>query len=375
MTTMPSSLGVVGYWLFGRTEHRVRAREHLSVVASLGRIPLGSADLRRRLEIAAWRRDEGGARFGSLFIYSPLAFVVWLPLIGVIIFGGARLATFLTALMFTFCTMVLWRTLLHRVLFARMLVPLVALVAAFGWWAAYNSESGLVISPAIARFSALLLVFGSLPGVIWFYRRWRRAAREQAHAYDALAIAAVHVVDAIHGERLLWRHSRKVRRWCEKLENLAVEATACLALKERVDPLDTGLRRELRDEALRVAEAIRLHKRALVTASCVEDVERVIESLIYGIDALVCDDRAALLVNAPDLPSRTSRLRAMVTRLIPGAVLIGIAAALPLIPGIPPTAETSARWVLLLVGASSILSSSPDTAGHVRDVLGKLLLR
>ncbi|NEC21839.1 hypothetical protein [Streptomyces parvus] len=377
MTTAPSRVGLMMHWLFGRGEHRWRANDELEISAALRRIPLDAAsDLRQRVEIAARRRDEGAARFLALFIYSPLGLVVWLPLVGVITFGGTRLISVFTAAMFTACTVGLWRTLLYRVLLARLVMPLVALITAYAWWVVYRMDSGAAgfsgFSPAVARFSVVVLIFGSLPGLFWFYRKWRRSVRAQAHAYDVLAVAVLHVADRIHEERHLWRRDAKVRRWCESLESLAVEAARCLTLRERVDPADTGLRSELRDEALRVAEAIRLHKRALVTAVSAEDVERVVAALINGLDALVREDRAALLANAPDVPSRASRLRAAGARLLPGVVLIGVAWALPLIPGIPPTAESSARWMLLVVGVTSILSS-PDAAGHVRDVLGKAL--
>lgn len=234
-------------------------------------------------------------------------------------------------------------------------------------------DPGLAISPSIALFSVLVLTLGSLPATIWLYRKWRRSARQQSHAYDALAMTVIHVVDVIHGERHRWHHGKHVRRWCELLENFAVEVTIYLSLKDRVDPADTGLRRQLREEAMRVAEAIRSHKRVLVTASCIEDVERVTNSLVCGIDALVREDQAALLANAPDLPSRVNRLRAMIARILPGAVVIGIAVVLPLVPGIPPAAENSARWMLALVRISMILSSSPEAVGTVRDVLGKAL--
>ncbi|MFJ6011403.1 hypothetical protein [Streptomyces sp. NPDC092952] len=374
MTTAPSRVGVVMHWLFGRGEHRWRVADELQISAALGRIPLDAGSgLRRRVEAAGRRRDEGGARFLALFIYSPLGFVVWLPLIGMITFGSTRLISVFTALIFTTCTVGLWRTLLYRVLLARMMVPLVALISAYTWWVVYSMDSGMAgLSPPVARFSILVLIFGSLPGTFWFYRKWRRSVRVEAHAYDVLAIAVLHVADRIYEERNLWRRGAKVRQWCGSLENLAVEAARYLALRERIDPADAGLRSELRDEALRVGESIRLHKRALVTAVSAEDVERVVASLVNGIDALVREDRAALLANAPGLPSRASRLRAAGARVLPGVVLIGIAWALPLIPGISHTAESSARLMLLVLGVTSILSS-PDAAGHVRDVLGKAL--
>ncbi|OCC14068.1 hypothetical protein A3Q37_00341 [Streptomyces sp. PTY087I2] len=373
MTTVTSGWGRVGHWLFGRTENRVRARADQSISEALERIPLAGPDLRERLEAAACRRDEGGERFVAMFIYSPLAFVIWIPLAGMAVFGGARLFMIFTAVIFTCFTVMTWRTVLHRLLFARLVFPLTAFLAVLMWGMVYSSEPGLVISSSIALFSMLVLVLGSLPAVIWLYRKWRNSARQQAHAYDALAMAAVHVVDVIHGERHRWHHGKQVRRWCELLENFAVEATVCLSLKDRVDPADTGLRRELREEALRVAEAIRLHKRVLVTANCTEDVDGVVESLVRGIDALVREDRSALLANAPDLPSTANRLRVAGARLLPGAVVIGSAFALPLVPGIPPSVEESARWMLALVGASMILSSSPEAVGTVRDVLGKVL--
>ena len=375
MTTTLSRMSVAGHWLFGRSEHGWRAHDELMVSEALGRIPLDSGSgLRQQVEIAARRRDEGLVRFLALFIYSPLAFTVWLPLAGVIIFGSTRLISVGTALTFTAGTVGVWRTLLHRVLLARLAVPLMASVTVYAWWVAYSIKPEMAgLSPTLAKFSALILVMGSLPGVFWFCRRWRRSVRTEAHAYDVVVVSALHAIDRIHRSRHLWWRSAQVRRWCESLEGLAVEASRYLALRERIDPADVGLRRELREEALRVAEAIRLHKRALVTAACVGDVDRVVVSLIHALDALVREDRAALLANAPDLPTRATRLRAMVARLLPGIVLIGVALALPLIPGIPPAAENSARVMLLVLGASAILSSGPEVAGHLRDVLGRAL--
>ncbi|MFD6530653.1 hypothetical protein [Streptomyces sp. NPDC060184] len=373
MATLSSSWGRVAYALFGRREHHVRARDQSQVVEALERLPLGGSDLRQRLEVAAFRRDQGWAGFADLFVHSPLAGVVWVPLAGMIIFGGPRLSTGFVALILTFFTVGMWRTLLHRLLIARLVGPLMTIFTAFMWWTAVSDRSQSAVSPAVAQSSVGVLVFGSLPAVFWFYRKWRNSVREQAHAYDALAILGVRVADRIHGERHLWHQSGRVRRWCELLENFAVAAAVGLALRDRVDPVDTGLRRQLRDEASRVAEAVRSHKSVLVTANCVEDVERVVESLVSGIDALVREDRAALLVNAPDLPSRTSRLRTMAPRLLPGAVVIGLSFALPLVPGIPPAVESSARWMCVLVGASMILSASPEAQGAVRDVLGKAL--
>ncbi|GGN51632.1 hypothetical protein GCM10012285_41930 [Streptomyces kronopolitis] len=101
----------------------------------------------------------------------------------------------------------------------------------------------------------------------------------------------------------------------------------------------------------------------------------MVRSLIHGVEAIAKYDREALLANAPELPTAAGRVQALVRRLVPGIVLIGLGIVLPLLPILAGHAARAdaVRWTLLVLGATSLLSASPEVSGRVSDVLGKAL--
>uniref|UniRef100_A0AAU2UXF6 Type II secretion system protein GspF domain-containing protein n=1 Tax=Streptomyces sp. NBC_00003 TaxID=2903608 RepID=A0AAU2UXF6_9ACTN len=222
---------------------------------------------------------------------------------------------------------------------------------------------------------AVMLVFVAIPFLFYLSHKYARSARARCHPHDLLLINAVRAAGVISKERDGWRTAPFVRNAHGALEALAVRAQLSLALKGRVDAVDFGLRRELRLEAQRVAASIRSLKPTISTASGPESVDRVLQSLINGIEAIAKIDRQALLDGAPPLPSGVSRLRAAAARMLPGAVLIGASFLVPLIPAISADGHVAStvRWTLLITGVTWIVSASSEATGRVGDVLGKAM--
>jgi hypothetical protein len=175
-------------------------------------------------------------------------------------------------------------------------------------------------------------------------------------------------------------HARTRRRlnyfdshWlCAELERLAYVAERDLTLPFRAP---RRVRRELQEEALRIAAVYRAHQKPLALVRRPQDADPLVASLLSAADALAAGDRAALLANAPDHVTRPNVIRRLVSRVWPAIVLIGSGALLPLIPPVarqPDAVTTSLRTFLIITGVLTLLAGT-DTANRVASPLDKVL--
>ncbi|MFJ5029505.1 hypothetical protein ACIQB5_15575 [Streptomyces sp. NPDC088560] len=332
-------------------------------------------ELRVLVESAAVRHWTWQMRFALHFGLTPMILIATFPASLVWFFGSERARYGIFACAATLVLASIWETALFRTLGARVFFLLPAGLGAYFWVMMVRASSNSGHKSVIALVGMVILVFVSIPVLFYLSRKYARSARVRCHPHDFLLISAVLAAGVVGRGRDKWRSTLFVRNAHGALEALAVRAHLSLALKGRVDVLDFGLRRELRLEAQRVAASIRSLKSTISTASGPESVDRVLESLINGIEAIAKIDRQALLDGAPPLPSGVSRLRAAAARILPGAVLVGAAFLVPLIPAIAANGHVAStvRWTLLVTGVTWIVSASSEATGRVGDVLGKVL--
>ncbi|MFI6055607.1 hypothetical protein ACIBCO_36680 [Streptomyces violascens] len=105
---------------------------------------------------------------------------------------------------------------------------------------------------------------------------------------------------------------------------------------------------------------------AVAVAYDVADVQPVVASLLWSIEALADGDRVSLLANAPDAVPIAGRVRRAIARAWPPTVLIASGIALPLIPAAAnqPEAASSSGWTLVVTGVLT-LAAGQDIAGRV----------
>jgi hypothetical protein len=199
--------------------------------------------------------------------------------------------------------------------------------------------------------------------------RWgsRFLAGRTCKPLDVLALRTLRCAAYIHTTRKEWTSSRRSRIWCKHLEVLARQADATFSLPART-PRGNHLRPSLQADARRLAAVIRDHQRILVTAKGVEDVDRAVNSLINGSEAMLKGNRAALLLRAePDLP-RFDRFKALLSRWVPGVILLTIGTLLPRAPiSIDGVILKNMQWVLILAGIVSLVSSNKEVTSRIND--------
>ncbi|MFF2216455.1 hypothetical protein [Streptomyces antibioticus] len=355
-----------------------RERNIAEVLADFDSLPIQSQsrkdDLRPLIESAARTHWEWRMRFGMYVFLTPLILTVSVPVSVVAVFGDGRLRFGVMACLATLLLLLIWETVLYRVLAARVLFLMVAGLVAFQWVEAVRAPVGSGRNwPAATAFLWLFMV--TLPVLAYVRGKCAAEMKVRCHPHDELLMTAVSTAGVIQRKRDEWRSAVFVREAHGSLENLAVRAQLSLTLKERIDPTDRALRRTLRLEALRIAESIRLLKLSLSTASGVDDVDRVVCSLINGIEAVGRADRQALLDGSPPLPAGMTRVRSAAARMLPGAVLVASAFLVPLIPQIAHDERTASTvmWTLLVTGVTWIVSASSEATGRVGDVLARAL--
>ncbi|MFJ4517454.1 hypothetical protein [Streptomyces sp. NPDC088816] len=211
-----------------------------------------------------------------------------------------------------------------------------------------------------------LCAFSALEVACQTYRINRRC-----WPYDGLTLFTVRAVARIAEGRERWWSEPMVRRSCRELEGIAMRAEVALARSGsllRRSPLAY----EMKDEALRVAEVFRAHQRHLATGRSAEDVDRIVDSLVCAVEALLAGDRAALLANAPERAPRVTLLRRVWSRIWPAASLVAAGVVLPMLPQVSgsPGAE-SLRIILIVSGLWKLVST--EDAGQVSGLLEKVL--
>ncbi|MET7761713.1 hypothetical protein ABZS71_06615 [Streptomyces sp. NPDC005393] len=223
----------------------------------------------------------------------------------------------------------------------------------WGW------DAGCLALLTLSAFSALEVAYQT-------YRINRRC-----WPYDGLTLRTVRAVARIAEGREQWWSEPAVRRSCRELEGIAFHAETALARSGSV-PRRSPLAYEMKDEALRVAEAFRAHQRHLATARSAEDIDRIVGSLVCAVEALLAGDRAALLANAPERAPRVSLLRRVWPRIWPAASLVAAGIVLPMLPQVSgsPGAE-SLRIILIVTGLWKLVST--EDAGQVSGLLEKVL--
>ncbi|MFE0130186.1 hypothetical protein ACFWY6_01090 [Streptomyces sp. NPDC059037] len=348
------------------------------VLVAYDALSVGSSDheeLRGGIEDAARRHFHSWHGFSFHFVYTPLLLVVALPLLLIAQFGNARISFFVMASFWTFITVAMWRSMAHRILAARIAYSIMVVIGVYLWSGFIRENPSPLIVPYVAGSGFIFFLLVALPAVLRSYLKHRGRVREVCHPHDGAVVWAVRTAGLLHREREAWRSSAAARACCNHVENLAVEIERGLSLAHRLDPGDSTLRREFRLEGRRVAEAVRAYKRIIAAARGPEDIDRVVRSLLSGVGALVRHDREALLADAPDLPEAATRFREFIGRSAPGVALVALSFMLPLIPAIaakPEVADT-VRWVVLVMGVTTIFTASPDLSGRVGDVIGKAL--
>ena len=199
----------------------------------------------------------------------------------------------------------------------------------------------------------------------------RRAAARRCQPFDRLLLTTLSLAADIYTTsrgRLAPEDSIIA---CNRLEGIALLAERDLTLPSRAP---YRVRRELRQDGLRVAAVFRSHQIPMATVRRPEEVDRVLSSLVAAAEALAQGDRAALLANAPESVQPPNFWRRLALRVWPAAVLVISGTLLPLIPAIasqPPIAA-SLRWTLVVAGVLALVASQ-DVAGQVGASLDKAM--
>jgi hypothetical protein len=353
-----------------------RRQETQEFMEAFDRLPLESQEdreeLRRRCVAAVERHVQWRMRYVLEVFLTPVILVIVVPALVIGGSGSDRARFELLAIGVTGTLALIGRAALHRVRLARVAFGVVGLCAAFQWFQWARAASRPVREPVVLAWGVAGLFLGIVTLVV-MARHYARLARKNSHPYDTLAAITVRVAADIQTRREDWPSAGDARKDSSALETLAVQAQLSLALRERVDSADRALRRDLRLEALRVAEAVREHKGILARASGPEAADGVARSLVFFLDAVLRLDREALLAHAPQVPSQSDRVRAALARIVPGVVLIGAGMVLPSVPplSVHPDHAQTVRWMLLVVGATWVLSANSEASGRVSEVLGK----
>ncbi|MGW4806251.1 hypothetical protein [Kitasatospora sp. NPDC004272] len=372
-----------GSWATGRAVTRRRSQELLSVMRmARALVPLVGTSASDRdafspVRTAIEKRVAVGHRLYYQWL-SPWLVPIALPPLLVVMGGNPRASALIVALVWTFGAALWLPSVRYRVLTARIAVALATGLTTFTWVMVFRAPKQWVspwLFPQIGRAALVIVIVVELPLLIWRLIVHRRKVSQECHSYDALVVRIVWVAHRLHSERSMWRSSAACRRWAEAVETLAVDAARCLALTDRTDAADGQLRKELRVEADRIAEGIRLLKSDLVRARSEAEVTAVVESLVRGMLLVARGDRAALLATAPPpaaAPDLVSRVRA---RVVPAALWFAAAWLVPLIPPIArhPALAQTAMWSLIVSGATALATANPEVRSRIQEVVAKAL--
>ncbi|MFD7872942.1 hypothetical protein ACFV5G_02235 [Streptomyces sp. NPDC059766] len=203
----------------------------------------------------------------------------------------------------------------------------------------------------------------------------RRLRARDCRPYDAVTLRTLRLAVGMHEARESWPKSKTVRQWVIELEDIAALVTLDFTLPGRVSRADWHTWKQFRDEATRIAGVFRAHKIQVLRAQTAEDIDEVVESLKFGVLAMLEGDRSRLLANAPEQVAERDPFMALLRRAMSGGVIILASILLPLLPVIAEhsAAAQSLRWTLLVAGIAMVISSSPEVNSRVNDAFGKAI--
>ncbi|MCL8014076.1 hypothetical protein [Streptomyces sp. AS02] len=203
----------------------------------------------------------------------------------------------------------------------------------------------------------------------------QRLRARDCFPYDAVALRTLRLAAEMRRSRGQWQNNKVVRQWVIGLEDIATLAVVDFTLPDRVSRADWEIWRQLREEAVRIAEVFRAHKAQVLRARNEADIEEVIESLQRGVLAMLEGDREGLLANAPECISEADPIMAWLRRAVSGGILICAGLLLPMVPIVArqAVAAQSLRWTLLVAGVAMLISASPEVNSRVNDAFGKAI--
>ncbi|MFL1901180.1 hypothetical protein ACJWDR_19005 [Streptomyces tauricus] len=198
-----------------------------------------------------------------------------------------------------------------------------------------------------------------------------KRSQEMCHSYDALALAVLKFISELQAKKLHWLRDGTAKRWVASLEELAEIASYTLSCPNRNVTGDREAEVALRVESRRIAAVFRSHKIDIARAADSADIEAIIDSLTFGLEAILRRDRDALLSQAPDVPN--DPYMTIGRRITPGATLISLGIFIPLIPAISEISQAASylRWTLVVAGIVMLTSSNAEVAARVNESMGK----
>ncbi|MEU2058963.1 hypothetical protein [Streptomyces sp. NPDC013455] len=358
-------------------------------------LPFGDArrraDLRPRLIYAAVRRNYAELPFADVMTFTSGAALL-AACAASLYFAGVRpdgavqglLAAVCAGLGVTLVLIVLFRFsrgdtrvyLLSHLLLATS-VQIIAASAALWFGSPYLGGRPSYARSAVDGLALGLVVAGCW---VWFMTllaylvSYSRRRTRRTHRYDAALLRWVDATALVwfHRGRI---HHPKVSTMCAvSIERAARSAESAARSSDVLHLLEPHQKAEIRTESLRISEVFRAHKAALLRIGNHDDLDRLVESMLAGVEALATGDREALLANAPEEIPRSNRIRRFFLWVLPPALLISAGILLPLIPAISSNAAAqSLRWSLVVAGVLSLVAAQKDVATRINDTFGKAI--
>jgi hypothetical protein len=222
-------------------------------------------------------------------------------------------------------------------------------------------EDGMASASGVWSVALWILLYGLF--IVWvaslLLKEWEVRPLRPG---DTLALEIVTTMHQVHTSRRRWDAAAASRACCKSLDQVALTARQELAMAERTSWRSWLLRRELRDEAQRIAEVFRRHKRRIVLAGSAQDYDAVLASLLVGLQAVLEGDRQALLANAPAALALRTRLWVWFKRASLGFVLLAVGGVLRFVPLPHSVHVAAANGSLVTMGLGlAILFSANDT--------------
>ncbi|MEU6774674.1 hypothetical protein [Streptomyces sp. NPDC046759] len=238
---------------------------------------------------------------------------------------------------------------------------------------------GAVLVLTVLTTHALTSASHPTRGLEFVSLRMARAHVPGSHSLDNLALQTLRCAESLHTGRGQWSSPRQSRSWQRDLDNLAAYAELSFRLTERLDRTSSRqVRQTLTEEARRLATLIRLHQHPIATAAGPEDIDSVVASLVYGIEAMLAGDREALLEHAPPAPPQSQRVKEFLrTRVVPAAVLLVFGVLAPQAPVLrhSKAVANSITATLVLFALVSLVTANKEVAGQLNDTIGKGLAK
>ncbi|MEU6274705.1 hypothetical protein ABZ871_20175 [Streptomyces populi] len=202
----------------------------------------------------------------------------------------------------------------------------------------------------------------------------RRRLGTTGNIYGRAARSTLETAAYIARNKTRWDSSRVSRKAVAAIEDLARAYQDTLALRSRIGLWHADVFSQTATEALRIAHLVRGHKKLIVCASAETDFQRVAESLTGGLTALLENDRATLLANAPEA-TRKENLKILIKHLMPVVLFTSAAIVLPMIPPISNQEKIaeSVRLTLIVAAVLSLVAPRNDSSARILDIVGKAM--